>query len=162
MSKKDRREQRKADRLAKQKTRLAKAAEHPTLGKQPKIPAFDSDAEARVLWSFSHFDPYDWRNDKSAAHVSFTSVASRLKEYSGRSWGEIETDRSRDHPCDPASLCPDAQRRLTELNFDDVDLLFRFRFDGTQRLWGFRDRAHFIVLWWDPDHGVWPVEKRNT
>jgi len=85
-----------------------------------------------------------------------------LRDYSRRTWGEISGDTTRDHPATPDDICQAARKRLTDLDLDDVAELFRFRFTGTQRLWGFRDRKYFIVLWWDPDHQVWPSAKKHT
>ena len=58
------------------------------------------------------------------------------------------------------TLEKEAQDRLKALKLDDLDELFRFRLTGTRRLWGFRgDGDEFFVLWWDPDHNVYIVEK---
>jgi len=58
------------------------------------------------------------------------------------------------------TLEKEAQDRLKALKLDDLDELFRFRLTGTRRLWGFRgDGDEFFVLWWDPNHKVYIVEK---
>jgi hypothetical protein len=36
--------------------------------------------------------------------------------------------------------------------------MFRFRLGGKARLWGFRSERIFHVVWWDPDHRVYPTE----
>ncbi len=156
------REQRKAEKLAKNRERLVKSEFAPTLSKTPKVPTHDDANKAGVLWSFQYFDGTDWRHGDTDGHISFCDVATRLNQYSNRTWGDILGDPTRDHPSEPSRLCTEAQQRLIELGFDDVSEVLRFRFDGTQRLWGFRDRQYFVVLWWDPDHQVYPVEKKNT
>ncbi len=158
----DEREQRKAAKLEKQRNRQVKIAVEPGTNRVPKVPSVEDANQAQVVWSFYHFDNEDWRHSDTDWHVSFAEVAERLGQYSRRTWAEIASDPKRDHPCEPASLCPEAQRKLLALGFDTVDQVFRFRFDGTQRLWGFRDRQYFIALWWDPDHQVYPVELKNT
>lgn len=51
------------------------------------------------------------------------------------------------------------KRKLDELVGDDV---FRFRLDGTSRLWGFEIDSIFHVLCWDPNHEICPSEKSHT
>lgn len=89
-----------------------------------------------------------------------------LADQSGRTWDEIYNDRTggrerhkkhHDHPI--ASLSAQAQKRFYENVSDEShDKLFRFRYGGTKRLWGIRDRAVFRVVWVDLSHQVYPSE----
>lgn len=56
----------------------------------------------------------------------------------------------------------ESHRRLAELGYDDQDRISRLRFGGTLRLYGFLRGNIFHVLWWDPDHKVYPSPKRHT
>jgi hypothetical protein len=62
----------------------------------------------------------------------------------------------RDYPLDAGGL-PNrsAQRRLVELELDDLDRISRLRIGQRQRLYGVREGAHFYALWWDPQHEIW-------
>ncbi|MFH8892980.1 hypothetical protein [Streptomyces sp. NPDC017949] len=40
--------------------------------------------------------------------------------------------------------------------------IHRLRFQGKQRLYGFFDGNTFHVVWWDPEHQVYPSTKRKT
>jgi hypothetical protein len=51
---------------------------------------------------------------------------------------------------------------LVDLKLDDIEELYRFRFTGTQRIWGIRDRRTFRVLWWDPDHQVYETNHADN
>lgn len=93
-----------------------------------------------------------------------------LHEMSKLSWAEIEMQqtgsaakRHRKHHGHPlARLGDEAQARIAALHLVDTfgdDELFRFRLSGERRLWGFRSERTFHVLWWDPDHQVYPTEK---
>ncbi|MCP3798480.1 hypothetical protein NLX83_04325 [Allokutzneria sp. A3M-2-11 16] len=55
-----------------------------------------------------------------------------------------------------------ALERLRELEYDDRDQISRLRIDGPGRLYGFRERERFYVLWWDPEHEIWPSKKKHT
>jgi hypothetical protein len=50
----------------------------------------------------------------------------------------------------------DALRRLQDLQLDDEDGLCELRIKGASRVWGFRRGNVIHVLWWDPDHTVFP------
>jgi hypothetical protein len=87
-------------------------------------------------------------------------VVSHLRDYERRTWEEIERDHKRDHPipvpCD--GLSRDALDRLRTLRMDDIDELWRFRFGAKVRVWGIRFDHYFRVLWWDPQHKVYPID----
>lgn len=51
---------------------------------------------------------------------------------------------------------PKARECLVELRLDDQTQISRIQLSGTERLYGFRRANVFHVLWWDPDHTVWP------
>lgn len=57
-------------------------------------------------------------------------------------------------------MISEAQTRLEELKLDDEEELFRFRLDGTARVWGIREGRVFKILWWDPEHEICPSNKR--
>lgn len=35
----------------------------------------------------------------------------------------------------------------------------RLRLSGKARLYGIRQNEFFSILWWDPEHAIWPTEK---
>ncbi|TCO33049.1 hypothetical protein EV652_10348 [Kribbella steppae] len=55
-----------------------------------------------------------------------------------------------------------AQKRLTDINRADLTQLVRFQLSGKNRLYGFLVDHVFHVLWWDPEHQVWPSKLRHT
>ncbi|MGD9736426.1 MAG: hypothetical protein AB7V58_12610 [Solirubrobacterales bacterium] len=60
------------------------------------------------------------------------------------------------------SLCPEAKKRLTEIELDDLDALWELHVTGLERIWGHRVGHVFYPVWWDPLHEVCPSKKRNT
>jgi hypothetical protein len=130
----------------------------PSLEKQPKAVAVPDRART-VQWCFQLFDKSACWHEKSYAEETFRHVACLLREYSGRTWGQIEQDRKRDHAVEIAGLIPEARQRLQALHLDDCGPFWRFRFDGVKRIWGIRDRHVFRILWWDPQHRVCPSKK---
>lgn len=58
---------------------------------------------------------------------------------------------------------PEAVRkRLEETKRDDVDCLAELLMGGLPRIWGVRRGNACHLLWWDPEHKVWPSPKRRT
>jgi len=89
-----------------------------------------------------------------------------LGDYSGKTWAEIEAERTggkqrhkKHHSMDVTKL-PQAARTRLQAHFGDdaPDALFRFRLSGKGRLWGIRDGAIFHLLWYDPLHRVYPTD----
>lgn len=90
-----------------------------------------------------------------------TKIRRFLVNFESMTWADIR--RSGNNHSMPVERLPSpSRRRLEERGLDDIDVLYSLRLTGKERLWGIRDRHIFRILWWDPDHLVYPVDKRNT
>lgn len=120
------------------------------------------------MFSFRHVDrtgcaEFKW--PPSSEHHD--EVWDFLQSISGCTWNEIysqitstryDTHRKH-HSQDFDTVCPDAQRRIAAMRLDErFNELFRFRLGGRKRLWGCISDQVFHVVWWDPDHRVYPTE----
>lgn len=115
-------------------------------------------------WQFRHLDGQgEWCWTKLTS-VDIPVVLSRLREYETMTWGEIfNNDATGTHEVPIGQLCRDAQKRLTDLKLDDLDVICSIRITAKARVWGFRRGERVChLLWWDPDHTVYPVEKKHT
>lgn len=136
----------------------------PTSDKTPRLGVDDPDHvvdRMRPVWRIQSLDlegPFGW-NVHSAA--TLRDVHLKLGNFESMHWREIEQKPSC-HFTAVDRLEKAAQDRLVELNLDDTDTLFQLRLDGKTRVWGIRDRFIFRILWWDPEHGVYKVEKKHT
>ena len=78
-------------------------------------------------------------------------------------WREIFVDaRKQNHFMGVWTICPDARKRLEDLGYGDLKKIVSLRLSGKERIWGVMEEGVLAVLWWDPGHTVYPVEKRNT
>ena len=59
-------------------------------------------------------------------------------------------------------IAKDARQRLEEISQDDIDDLFQIRIGSSARLWGIIDRNIMKILWWDPNHTVYPMNIKNN
>ena len=57
----------------------------------------------------------------------------------------------------------DAKRQLADQERDDATEIARIRISSAKRLYAVRTpRGVFEMLWWDPNHEIYPTEPRNT
>lgn len=92
-----------------------------------------------------------------------------LDDVSKKTWKECLTEtvmsgrkkRPRNHDHTVSEIGKAAQARISQLP-EAEERIFRFRLASEVRLWGFRSGDLFRVLWYDPEHSVYPVSKRKT
>jgi hypothetical protein len=119
----------------------------------------DQVARDTPIWSFSIFDQDIALPIGDKETCTFCEIANHLKSYEGRTWGEIVGHAHRDHFIELDHLSRFAQDRLRLIGMykpDQYPEIFRFRFTGRRRLWGFKDGRMFKALWWDPEHEICP------
>lgn len=130
----------------------------PTHKKVPVLRGPLDDGDATPILDFAWFDSHEWW-DRTRGEVDGPchNALCAMRDYCKRTWKDIQTEsRKRDHPIDPADICKEAQDRLVALKINDIDVLWRFRFSGPQRLWGYKQGRVLLVIWWDPHHKVYP------
>jgi hypothetical protein len=111
-----------------------------------------------IAW---HFECMDTSGSWPCNISTLQNIENRLHEYERIRWSEL-TGSS--HPLPINRIIPKAQRRFFELGYGDYENLYQFdiRNGGQkQRLWGLRVENIFKILWWDPRHEVYPVQKRS-
>lgn len=107
----------------------------------------------------------EWGWGKIQDFSTLKDIHEKLKNFEQMKWGEIEktaNGRKNNHCMDVCNLSTKAQQRLEELQLDDCEELFSFRLSGKKRVWGIRDQEKLNILWWDPEHTVYPVQKGYT
>jgi hypothetical protein len=110
-------------------------------------------------WHFSSMDwdgPFGWH---SIDRNEMEKLIERLACFESNTWLELmHQGRRNHHYMDVSVIDKSASRRLQEIRQDDIDEVFSFRIRGPIRLWGIVDRHIFKILWWDPDHKVYPMD----
>ena len=105
-------------------------------------------------------EPWGWHGLNGN---EFRELHGRLAEFESKTWKQILVDEAyRNHEVEQWQVCKEAQDRLRVLQLDDVERLLSLRVSAKERVWGIRDHNVMHLLWWDPEHLVYPVEKRNT
>ncbi len=105
--------------------------------------------------------PWGW--ESCTPEEILTTVVRRLHAYEERTWGQLLGDTLRNHQIPTSEIVRAAQRRLQEAWGEDLpDHIYSLAVDGKKRIWGIKQGTCYRVLWWDPDHEIYPVEKRRT
>lgn len=121
------------------------------------------------IWSFSKcdFDHEEWGINRNAGDL--LKVIKKLNVFESMTWGQIYSDTSgrknapKNNDKSINTICREAQKSLLNLNLDNLDdTITSLTIDGSTRLWGIRDNATFYIIWIDPNHSVYPVEKSHT
>ena len=99
--------------------------------------------------------PWSWRRSPF-----WKDVHPRLAALENMTWAEIPETGS--HAIASKDMPHPAQKRLEELQLDDVDEIWSLRVSSRQRIWGIRDGRSLKLLWWDPNHKVFPSPKKHT
>lgn len=102
--------------------------------------------------------PWGWTQLEAAKMLE---IRQTLANYESMTWNEI-LHESGSHSIATWKLTPEAKKRLSEIAQDDTADLVSLRKTGAERIWGIKDRDVLKLLWWDPEHTVYKVEKRFT
>lgn len=121
-------------------------------------------SDKRMAWRFCHVD-HDgpWSFEKIDGSI-LRDLMAKLASFESMTVNEIF--RNGEEPgkhYDVEKLPnPMSRERLEELSLSDMTKISRLRLGGKVRLYGFMEGNCFHVVWWDPEHQIWPSQKRNT
>lgn len=140
----------------------------PRDGKNVKISVNpESTEKLSPAWQFHKRDmqheKWGWAN--LTADEVCELIQDKLCAFESMTWAEIFRaigDRSSGnlhHNVSVQKCCKEAQERLAELRFDDVDEIFSLRLTNKHRLFGIKEGRVLRFIWNDPDHSVYPVSR---
>lgn len=122
-----------------------------------QLPREDNDL--RVSWRFGDADRNGRWRWSAVTEGEAPAILTFLSEMDKLTWAEAQQGwRPRAKRVETSGICADAQARLVDLTKDDLDHLDEWRLSGPERIWGIRAGHVCHVLWWDPDHSVWPSD----
>jgi hypothetical protein len=110
---------------------------------------------------FVDYDHKEWGWGQLTCRDFFKILTERLHEYESMTWDDL----SRRHSCHNMpveNIEKTAQDRLCDICDAEVDSLYQVDINPRCRLWGYRDRTIFYLIWHDPNHSVYKTEKHNT
>lgn len=127
----------------------------------------DSYREKFVRWTVSELDDdsgikgcrWELSSKETRELLTFLDTVSKKtwKECLAETVMSGKKKRARNHDHTVSSLGKAAQARIKQLPQAE-ERIFRFRLSNEVRLWGFRSDDLFRILWYDPEHKVYPLE----
>ena len=134
--------------------------------KQPKADVKSSFFGLNVSFSFRKYDysaPWSVSSDRKP---SVDSVFQNLRGCEELLWSAVvqasggKKHGTNSHYMPISALSKEAIRRARSINLDE-DELFSLRLQNTVRLWGIIEQKTgcFYIIWFDPEHKVYPVAK---
>lgn len=129
------------------------------------VPGADRHGET-ICYRFGMVDrDGPWGFDKVDG-AAFGAVMDKLKSFETMTVNElfaVDSQHGKDYSLAALQEANrDACRRLEELKHDDLDHISRLRLGGRKRLYGYRLLNVFYLIWWDPEHEVYPSRKKHT
>lgn len=143
---------------------LAKIADTKRTGDPEALLPGGGASSARICWRFVHVDQDGpWATATMTAEAVHALLA-QLTAFESMTIDELFHRGDYPGKCYDVHALPNksARERLEAVGLADMTRIWRLRIGGTGRLYGFLIDNVFHVLWWDPQHEVWPSKKRHT
>lgn len=137
-----------------------KSKHAPSVGKNARSVVAENYDLEKPRWLLSVVDlrgPFGWEQISSK---ELSRVVKYLMKLESMTWAEIKGKRH--HTVQVEGCCRKAKNRLIEIKQDDISELFSIGIGGKPRVFGIRAGECLKILWWDPEHKVYPSIKPNT
>lgn len=134
----------------------------PTFSKIPRIDStIKNPLDQNPVWHIGAIDldgPWGWTEIEK--EFFFREILPKVQNLESMFWKDILSRNS--HEVNVSQISSFAQKRLIQLRLDDTETLISLRLTGKQRIWGIRIGNILKILWWDPNHEVYPSKLKHT
>ena len=147
--------------MAKKKIKERKG-QSPQPSKKPRIDStLENPMDKKPVWQVRILDvdgPFGW--NKIEKELFFKDILPKVQDFETMFWKDIIGSNSHEVSIDRISFS--AKKRLYKLKLDDAPSLVSLRLSARERIWGIRVDNILQILWWDPNHQVYPSLKKHT
>jgi len=184
-SKRERRLQKKLEKIAKQKeksVRLSSSVEiqnkHirstqvPSLNKLPRSPEPSNYKNYCFQWCSFHSDiegSWEWGEERLWSDDEYSdTIKPHLDGLNNNHWADVERQtyngkggfrKSLNKYQSLETICDEAQIRWLDLDLvSQFEELFRFRLGSNKRIWGVRVQHCFFIVWYERYHEICPIK----
>jgi hypothetical protein len=147
--------------MASQNWKQPKAEATPSGLKQPKVASEPiSYNHLKASWRVRHVNmaaPYGWHQ---LTPVELAVVQEKLSQFETMTWNEIfVVAKKQNHDIPVADLRCEKARRWMNRNMPGQPTLWTLRLSGAERVWGIFSEGAYQVLFWDPEHLIYPTSR---
>ena len=133
----------------------------PRSRKKPTSLPIVSTQDKKLVWKVARIDDNSrWGWDQITCPDFLRNIWEKMRNFETMTWGEILGRHH--HAIAVNDIIKPAQNRLEQLGHDDQAELVSFRLSNTERIWAIRSGEEAFLLWWDPNHEIYPSRLRNT
>jgi hypothetical protein len=112
------------------------------------------------LGSIRMIEPFGWN---TISRDDMGQVIGHFKSLESMTWADILVKaKTHNHHCDVEKMCKDAKACLEGDWQGGADEVLTLRLSNKKRVWGILEGSIVYLLWWDPEHDVYPTLKKNT
>lgn len=124
------------------------------------LPASNNSTE-RVCWRFQHVDQ---EGPWGITDGAFAMLLPELAKFETMTMHELFRQGEWPGKCHDTAALPtrQARERLDTIGLADMTQIWKLRIGSRGRLWGFLEGNVFHVVWWDPEHEIWPTKLKHT
>lgn len=115
----------------------------------------------RLVWKVTRIDdnsPWGW--NQITCPDFLRNIWEKMRNFETMTWGEILGRHH--HAIAVNDIIEPAQNQLEQLGHDDQAELVSFRLSNTERIWAIRSGEEAFLLWWDPNHEIYPSQLKHT
>lgn len=145
------------------KSKQVRRREQPPSSKTPTTAENPDFGQTHPSWQIRLLQtqgPFGWDvldNEK------LERIRKRLANFETMTWNEILVkDKKRNHTIQVADLPGENQKLLRKIGEQDVDQLVSLSVSSRERIFGILEKGILRLLWWDPEHRVYPSAKKHT
>lgn len=143
------------------RNKKARRNRNPRRRKKPASVSIVSTQNRKLVWKVARIDdnsPWGW--NQVTCPDFLRNIWDKMRNFETMTWGEILGRHH--HAIAVNDIIEPAQNRLEQLGYDDQAELVSFRLSNTERIWAIRSGEAAFLLWWDPNHEIYPSRLRNT
>ena len=134
---------------------------NPRRTKKPVSAPMVSTQTRKLVWKVARIDdnsPWGW--NQITCPDFLRNIWDKMRNFETMPWSEILGRHH--HAIAVNDIIQPAQNRLEQLGYDDQAELVSFRLSNTERIWAIRSGAEAFLIWWDPNHEIYPSAPKHT
>lgn len=145
-------------------TKEPKSAQKVTGKREPaiaeEVTLYTHEKAAWRVGRIQLIDPYGW---SELDPPGIERVKARLASLERLTWSDIfEKDAGNNHAIDVEDFrCPKAKKWM-RINLPDQPTLWTIRVTAKERIWGILSEGAYQIVFWDPQHLIWEIPKKDT